>query len=421
VRERARRLRHARRLAAVACGAAALGAIATPGASAHVGVPTSVLAAGPYRLVVSAGPVAAGSGAALALRSTITARSSGAPVGGASVHILVATAAGSLRGSYRASGFGGVYSLLVPIPNADVWRSLRFTIRVDGPLGAFQARYTPPSLLGEWLFDPLVLVLAAVGAALFVQGFVRLRRRGRRDLASAGRLALFALGLGLLVGPLVSPLDPVGDRYLLSAHMLQHVLIGDAAPALILLSLRGPLVFFVLPRRILRALGHTAWVRRAAAWILRPRVAIGAWALAYGGWHIPAFYDYADTHQVVHDLEHASFVLAGLLVWSLLIDPSGRAGLSRGQRLGVAAAVFGMGTVVSDVLIFSLHPLYPVYAGQVERVFALSPLRDQQLAGLVMSVEQILTLGTFAVVTLLPALRAGRRERAFVAGRERLA
>jgi putative membrane protein len=150
-------------------------------------------------------------------------------------------------------------------------------------------------------------------------------------------------------------------------------------------------------------------------------VALAAWALAYGGWHVPAAYDYAAGHQLVHDLEHASFVLAGFLVWNLLIDPAGHGHLSRGRRLGVAAAVFAMGTVIADVLIFSFRPLYPVYAGQVERVFGLSPLRDQQLAGLAMSVEQILTLGTFAAVMLVPALRARRRSGGLVSTQERLA
>ena len=76
--------------------------------------------------------------------------------------------------------------------------------------------------------------------------------------------------------------------------------------------------------------------------------------------------------------------------------------------------------MIADVLIFSLRPLYPAYADQAERVFRLTPLRDQQLAGLVMNVEQIVTLGTFAVVVLLPVFRA-RRRGDFVRGRERLA
>jgi len=406
------------RLTAVACVTVALGAVAAPGASAHGGQSRTVVSAGPYRLVIDARPVAADS---LAFAATITGRLSEAPVDSASVRVVVASRDGSERGPYRAAGFGGAYSLLVPIANSDTWRSLRFTIDVDGPLGTASTRYRPPSLFGRWLLAPLVLVLATLGAALFLQGWIRLRGRGRADHASFGRVTLFALGLCLMVGALVSPLDPLGDRYLVSAHMLEHVTIGDAAPALLLLAIRGPLSFFVLPRGAVRVLGRTGWIRLAAAWLLRPRIALGAWALAFGIWHVPAIYDFAATHHTVHELEHASFVLAGFLVWTLLIDPSGHCGLSRGQRLSVAASVFGMGTALSAVFVFSLSPLYPVYAGQAERVFSMAPLRDQQLAGVVMTTEQILAFGTCALVLLLPSLRTARRRPPFVARRERLA
>jgi putative membrane protein len=410
-----------RRLAAAACAAVAVFAASAPPAWAHVGVPRSVVTAGPYRLVISAGPVAAPPRAALAFQAVISERVGGAPVESGRIVIAVSNAAGTILGDFEASGYAGVYSLVLPIPNANHWRSLRFEIAVAGRFGTFTGRYIPPSLLGQWSLEPAVLAAAALGAALFGFGFLRLRRRSRRDHASLGRLVLFAAGLALIVLPLVSPLDVVGDRYLLSAHMLQHVLLGDAGPALVLLSLRGPLLFFALPPSVLRHLGRSARVRRAASWLLRAPVALGAWALAYGGWHVPAAYDYAASHQLAHDFEHASFVLAGFLVWSLLIDPSGHGRLSRGRRLAIAAGVFAMGTVISDVLIFSLHPLYPSYASQVERVFGLSPLRDQQLAGLVMNVEQILTLGTFAAVMLVPTLRRRRRSGKFAPGRESLA
>ena len=91
------------------------------------------------------------------------------------------------------------------------------------------------------------------------------------------------------------------------------------------------------------------------------------------------------------------------------------------MRLAVAAGVLAVGTVISDLLIFSMHPLYPLYAAQVERVFSLSAVRDQQLAGLVMTIEQLLTLGTFAVVLVLPGLRRGRARQLVAGARERLA
>ncbi len=83
-----------------------------------------------------------------------------------------------------------------------------------------------------------------------------------------------------------------------------------------------------------------AVARRLGGWLARPQVALGAWALSFGGWHVPAAYDFAARHQAVHDLEHASFVLAGFLVWSILIDPARHGRLSRGpaSRGGRGAA-----------------------------------------------------------------------------------
>ncbi len=277
----------------------------------------------------------------------------------------------------------------------------------------------PPGLFQPWLLEPVVAALAAVAALCFARGFVRLRRRGRNDHAPWTRAVLFAVGLALIVVPVVSPLDELGDSYLLSAHMLQHMLIADAGPAMIIVALRGPLLLFAIPTAVLTTLGHSVRIRRAAGRLIRPGVALAIWAAAFGAWHIPALYDFADTHQTVHDLEHASFVFAGFLVWTVLIDPTGHGRVSRGRRLAMIAALLAIGTVIADTLIFSLTPLYSRYADQPHRVFGLSPLRDQQLAGLVMTTEQLLALGTCAAILLAPELRRRRHaKRAPVVARQ---
>ena len=247
----------------------------------------------------------------------------------------------------------------------------------------------------SWDPAPLVLGLAVVVALRFAQAFVRLRRRGRRDHADWTRPVLFACGLALAVLPLVSPLDRAGDDYLISAHMLQHVLIGDAAPALLLLSMRGPLLAFVLPASAGRAVAR---IERLPVW-----AGIALWAGAIAAWHVPAAYDFALTHPWAHDLEHASFVTAGFLVWTQLIDPARRGRLSTGQKLAYAGCLYVLGQLLADVLFLS-GPLYPVYAAQPVRLLGLSPADDQQLAGLAMMVEQTLTLGAFAVLILRRAM-----------------
>jgi putative membrane protein len=236
-------------------------------------------------------------------------------------------------------------------------------------------------------WDPAPLVLGAGAFALwrFWHGFLRLRRRGRADLAGWDRAVLFTAGLTLAILPLVSPLDAEADR-LLSAHMLQHVLIGDAAPALLVLSVRGPLLAFVLPVPLGRLVAR---IERLPVW-----ASLALWAVAFAGWHVPAAYDSALAHSTVHDLEHASFVTAGLLVWTQLLDPGRRRRLSTGGRLAFAGCLFALGQILSDVL-FLAGPLYPAYG---------SSASDQQVAGLVMMGEQTIALGVYAGFVLREAL-----------------
>jgi putative membrane protein len=252
----------------------------------------------------------------------------------------------------------------------------------------------PRSELGSaWETPPAVLVGAALALLLFLQAWIRLRRRGRTDHAGYGRLALFMAAVALGTLALISPLDPIGEEYLLSAHMLEHVLIGDAAVAMAIVALRGPLIFFLLPPWILGPLARVGPLRRFLAFLLRPWVSFFVWAVVFAAWHYPAAYDYVLDHRVVHDLQHVTFVIAGVLVWTQLLDPARRGELRRSGRIALAVALFVSGQILADVLIFSFDPLYPAYGAQDERLLNLSPLADQQFAGVVMMVEQTITLG----------------------------
>lgn len=247
-----------------------------------------------------------------------------------------------------------------------------------------------------WDLSTPVLAGAFVASLLFGHAFVRLRRRGRTDLAGWDRPVLFAAGILCATLPLISPLDTAGDRFLISAHMLEHVLIGDAAPALLLLAVRGPLVFFLLPDYALRRLAKIDGLRSSLGFLLQPAVSLALWAVVIGAWHIPRAYDYALRHPFVHDLEHLSLMIVGLLVWSQLIDPARRGALSVPGRLVFAGVLFGLGQLLSGVLLLS-PALYAAYVAQPDRLFGLSALKDQQLAGLVMMGEQMLTLGICSI------------------------
>jgi cytochrome c oxidase assembly factor CtaG len=273
------------------------------------------------------------------------------------------------------------------------------------PAGAAaHPRPVPPSELStHWSAPPVVVVLAVLAAALFAQAVIRLRRRGRADLAGADRILLFTAGVALVALPLVSPLDAVADRYLLSAHMLQHVLIADAGPALLVLALRGPLGFFLVPAPLLRRL---AVLRPLLRVLVRPDVVFLVWVATILGWHFPSAYDYTLLHPWAHELEHATFVLAGTLAWIQVVDPARRGHLTRGGRALVAFGMLAFGTAVVDGLLFSAAPAYAVYAAQPHRVFGLSALLDQRLGAVVMFAEQALTVGAALVVLLRPSLRA---------------
>lgn len=249
-----------------------------------------------------------------------------------------------------------------------------------------------------WTAPPAVFAAIGLACLLFGQGWLRLRRRGRPDLASWSRVALFGAGIFVVLMGLISPIDTIGENHLLWVHMLQHVLIGDLAPALMIVAVRGPLLVFLLPAQVLASLARSTRLRAVLSTVLQPRIAFGLWAANLAIWHVPYLYDLALRHDSVHYFEHACWVVAGLIVWTLLVDPGSHRRLTVGGRIALAAAMFAAGQVLADVLVFSFHPLYPPYPGRT----------DQQLAGIAMMAEQLVTLGTLAFVLLRPRMRAAR-------------
>jgi cytochrome c oxidase assembly factor CtaG len=262
------------------------------------------------------------------------------------------------------------------------------------------------NLWRAWSFQPLVLGGAIVAIAFFLHGWRRLHRR-RAELAPWTRIPLFVGGVLVTVLAIVSPMDHIGERYLQSVHMLQHVLIADLGIALTLLAVRGPLTVFFLPRNLLAPLARVGWLRRLLRFLLRPGISYAVWVTVLVGWHIPVLYEAALHNRLWHDLEHLSFVLGGMLVWTQIIDPSRHRRLTLSERIGYTALVFWTGQILAYIILFDFRPLFSTYADQPVRLLGLSPLTDQKLAGLVMMLEQTATVG-LAFVLLL---RASRRQR----------
>jgi putative membrane protein len=244
---------------------------------------------------------------------------------------------------------------------------------------------TASTVLRWWSWDPLVLLGLAVSAWLYVRGVARLwRRAGAGKGIKRWEAVCFALGWLALFTALVSPLDALGE-VLFSAHMAQHeVLILLAAP---LLVLGRPLVAWLWALAPEWREPVTAAVQArpvAAVWhaVTGPFAAFMIHAAALWIWHIPALYQATLENDAVHAVQHLSFFLSATLFWWALIH--GRYG-----KMGYGVAVFYVfatamhSGVLGALITFAPRLLYPIYGGRTA-AWGLSPLEDQQLAGLLM-------------------------------------
>ena len=220
-------------------------------------------------------------------------------------------------------------------------------------------------------FEPLFLVLVAVAAVLYAGAA---RRAPRADRPGRIRVAVFACGLALVALPVNSPLETISARYLLLAHLLQNALIADWGPPLLIIGLSPSM------RRGLAAAGG-----RPLAWLTRPAVALLFWLLTWYGVHLAVFYDWALRRGWPLTLEHALLLAAGLVFWwAVLGEPRRLGALGTLAYLGIA---FITAPWLSLAYIFATHPFYAFYA-EAPRLWGLSPVRDQNLAGILMNAEQ---------------------------------
>jgi putative membrane protein len=251
---------------------------------------------------------------------------------------------------------------------------------------------------GSWTLNPIVILALVAAAVAYARAY---RRAASRSSAlGPGHWIPYAAGLLTLAVALLSPLDPIGDRWLLSAHMAQHVLLSDVAPALLVLGLRAPLLPLGLPRRALLAVAPGGGrFGRVLARLTSPWLAIPLWALATWVWAIPSVFDFAAQHPVVHAVEHTTLFYTGLALWWLIVAPLPRARLRPG---GERLALLGFSRLASAAVCLPLtwlaHTQYSLYAG-APRAFGLSAVNDQHLAGAGMCFVEFLVFGiAFAAV-----------------------
>jgi cytochrome c oxidase assembly factor CtaG len=256
--------------------------------------------------------------------------------------------------------------------------------------GALPPPFGPGALLSEWRLDPVAIALAAGAGLLYAIGVRRVSRAG--SPWAPGRRAAFFAGLGVALLSLVSPIDAYAE-VLLSVHVLQHVLLALVSAPLLLLGAPVSLALRASSpearRRFLLPVLHG----RTASILGRPAV---AWALFVGvqfGVHLSPLYEQALESDLVHALEHALFLAAGLVFWWPVVgrDPVPHR-MGYPARLLYLALAMPVEAVLGVVILSASEPLYSHYAS-LPAPWGPSALSEQGNAGAIMWI-----LGTLGLV-----------------------
>ena len=218
-----------------------------------------------------------------------------------------------------------------------------------------------------WSWNPegLVVLLLAGAYALAARTYPTAR----------WRIVCFAAAIALLLAVTVTPLHTLAMHYLLTVHLLQNVVLAEWAPLLLVLAVPPSLAAALTRAGFLRTLTH-------------PAVALPLWLANYMLWHLPWIYDTAleNPHSLLH-LEHAMYLLTGVAFWwSVVQDEPHR--LAPGRRGAVVFGAFVLASPIGLVLALVPDAIYDFYVDAPRRLWGLSALEDQQLAGVLMALEQ---------------------------------
>lgn len=255
---------------------------------------------------------------------------------------------------------------------------------LGGPAAAHEpgSAHSPsgPWTSAHWTLDPWVMLLLSSSIALYVHGTGRLwRRAGWGRGITPAHAVFFCSGWILLALALVSPLHWLGER-LFAAHMLEHVVLVAIAAPLLALGWPNRAAAWGTPRPISTGVSRLlaqAHVARAWRVLTDPLVATAIHGAALWLLHVPRIFELALANLAVHRLQHLLFVLTAVLFWWSLL---------RSRKPGVAVFCLFVTTIHMSLLGLLLtlsarlwYPPQPLAAA-----FGLTPLEDQQLAGLVM-------------------------------------
>ena len=204
----------------------------------------------------------------------------------------------------------------------------------------------------------------------------------RREPVGAWRVASFGGAMALLLAVSVTPIHTLGMHYLLTVHLLQNVVLAEWAPLLVVVAIPPVLAASIARFRLVRAL-------------TRPAVALPLWIGNYMLWHLPWAYDTAlrNPNALLH-LEHLTYFVTGLLMWWCVFQEEPHR-LGAGARAAYVFAGFALASPIGLVMALVPDAIYDFYVAAHHRVWGLDPLRDQQLAGMLMALEQAIVF--FAV------------------------
>ena len=305
----------------------------------------------------------------------------------------------------RSGDTGLAHSLFSP---ALPLRHFRICFKLNTP----SMNHLVPAVLRSWSIPPIATFALVLTALTYLRGAWLLRRAGYPNLP-AWRIASFALGLFALWFALASPLVTFGP-FVLTAHMLQHMMLMMVAPPLILLG--EPLIPVVrgMPRFAAREFAgpFLNWkiAERIGLALTNPVVALLLMGLVMFAWHVPGPYELALRSSAWHQVEHACFFFTSIIFWWPVVQPwPSRAQWPRWAMVPYLVIADLENTVLSAVLVFSDKILYPSYAA-APSLFGFTPQEDQAAAGAVMWVVGSLAFVVPAILIAIQCLTRRRTE-----------
>ncbi|MBI3912716.1 MAG: cytochrome c oxidase assembly protein [Chloroflexi bacterium] len=230
--------------------------------------------------------------------------------------------------------------------------------------------------LTAWDFEPSILIGLLLICSAYFASLGPLRRRFANSSPPEPRqIALFLAGAVAILLALVSPIDEIGDHYLFSFHMTQHLLLTMVMPPLLLLGIPGWMLAPFLRYRFFYAVGRS---------LTRAIPALLLFNVFFAFYHIPALYDLTLRDHNIHIVVHLFLMATALIAWMPICSPTPEL-----PRLPFAAQILYLfiqaipPTILGAVITFGTGILYPTYA-RAPRLFGMSALEDQQWAGMIM-------------------------------------